>query len=164
MFQFSLRTLLVLGVVVAVGCAALTHPTKVWCNAIVTLMFFSLLLSTIAALFGQGRVRTSAGGFGVAAWLYFMVVFSSFFTIEEHLLTTQALGPLERVMARSPEESAGSPRLAMTPEEFVGIPGLTIRHFHVIGQTLWTMLAGIAGSFLAVWFSGRTDAKSSDGG
>jgi len=163
MFQFSLRALLVLGVLVAVGCAALTHPTKAWCNAIVTLMFFSLLLATVAAIFGKGRVRTSAGGFAIAAWLYFIVVFSSFFTLEDRLLTTQALEPLERFMARVSEESVNSPRLAMTPEEFVGIPGLIIRHFHVIGQALWTLLVGISGSFLAVWFSRRSGAKSSGG-
>ena len=49
MFQFSLRALLVTAVVVAVGCAALIHPTEVWRQAVVTMTVVILLFSTLAS-------------------------------------------------------------------------------------------------------------------
>lgn len=147
MFQFSLRALLVTAVVVAVGCAALIHPTEVWRQAVVTMTVVILLFSTLAAIFGQGSLRASAGGFAVAGWLYFLLAFVPAFNVRDHLLTGQSLESLENVIYGYPDRLLNSSLFTPDGSQLVtGSGNSTIRlweftgrngNFHDIGHALW---------------------------
>ena len=165
MLQFSLRSLLLVAVVVAIGCAALIHPTEVWRQAIVTMTVLMLMISTLAAIFGQGSVRVSAGGFAVAGWIYFLLAFSPSLTIREHLLTSQVLDMLEKVIHDESERSVNTiPFMSDGSQLVTGTGNSTIRlwdlsnrngNFHDIGHALWALIFGMFGSLVAGWFSRR---------
>lgn len=165
MLQFSIRTLLLVAVVVAIGCAALIHPTEMWRQAIVTMTILIIMISTLAAIFGHGNVRASAGGFAVAGWLYFLLAFSPSLSIREHLLTSKGLDMLEHVVLGESERSVNTiPFMPDGRQLVTGTGNSTIRlwdlstrnsNFRNIGHALWTLTFGMIGSFVAGWFSQR---------
>jgi hypothetical protein len=158
MFQFPLRALLLCVVAVAIGCAALVHPTDLWGRVVVTVTVVILIASALAAIFGQGSLRVSAGGFAVAGWLHFLLTFSPWLDIREHLLTSQVLEILEKSIhgetGRTPATISFSPdgkRLV------TGSYDSTIRlwqldthngDFYNIGHALWTLIFGVFGDTL----------------
>ena len=164
MLQFSLRTLLLVAVVVAIGCAALVQPTEIWRQAVVTMTVLILLISTLAAIFGQGSLRATAGGFAVAGWMYFLLAFSPSLNIREHLLTGNVLETLDKVIHG---ESKSDVTFFWTGSQLAPSGNSTIRlwpstsrnnDFHNIGHALWALVFGMVGSFVAGWFS-RQDKR-----
>ncbi|MCL4853931.1 MAG: hypothetical protein KJZ78_21435 [Bryobacteraceae bacterium] len=81
MLQSSLRTLLLSAILVAIGCAALVHPTEAWRQVIVTITVLAIMLSTLVVIFRQDTVRIAAGGCAVMGWLYFLLAFTPVFAI-----------------------------------------------------------------------------------
>lgn len=172
MLQFSLRTLLLVAVVVAVGCATLVHPTEIRRQAVVTMTVLILMISTLAAIFGQGSVRVTAGGFAIAGWVYFLLAFAPSLNIREHLLTGHVLGTLENVIhgeANRTVNILSGPWNGSQPVTGTGSYNSTIRiwdssgrnnDFHNIGHALWALIFGMFGSFVAGWFS-QSPAPSS---
>lgn len=174
MFQFSLRTLLVAAVIVAIGCAALIHPTEVWRQAVVSMTVLILLVSTLAAIFGQGSLRVSACGFAVAGSLYFLLAFAPAFNVREHLLTTHSLETLEKGIHHETQPSLNNLSIPWNGSQLVtGTGDSTIRlwdvtgrngNFHSIGHALWTLIFGVIGMSMARWFCQRPTPLSSGKG
>lgn len=167
--QFSLRSLLFVVVIAAVGCAALVYPTEMWRQVVVTMTVLLLTFSTLAAVFAQGRLRVCSGGFALAGWLYFLLVFSSPFGTREYLLTTDLLEVLGEAIHGEPVPAPTSVPFSPYRGWFVtGSDMSTVRlwslngrnsNFHNIGHALGTSVFGVIGSFVAGWLSQRATRK-----
>lgn len=72
-FQFSVRWLLGLVALVAVGCAALFHASPLWTSVVLTVTSALLLTAIVAAACRRGRARAFWLGFAVLGWGYFWV-------------------------------------------------------------------------------------------
>lgn len=165
MLQFPLRALFFSAVVVAVGCAALIHPTEVWRQAMVTMTVLILMVSTLGAIFGHGGFRVSAGGLAIAGWLYFLLAFAPSFNVREHLLTSQVLDAVEKIMPTETEHSLKKSSFLWDGDQLVsGSGSSTIRlwdlsnhndNFHCIGHALWALIVGVIGSLFSGWFFQR---------
>lgn len=68
--QVSLRTLLLLVAVIAVGCGALTHPTKVWLLTVAAMSMVLFLMAAVSSIFERGDRRTFAIGFLLCSTLH----------------------------------------------------------------------------------------------
>lgn len=163
MLQFSLRTLLLSAILIAIGCAALVHPTEVWRQVIVTITVLALMLSTLVVIFRQGTVRIAAVGCAVMGWLYFLLAFTPVFAIRDHLLTTRSLDTLGMLTSAVSGSANRYPTFTSDRRQLVtGSSDSNIRlwnltgnkrNFHDIGHALWTLIFGVIGSVVAGWLS-----------
>jgi len=68
-FRFSLLTLLGVTAYVAIGAAALTHPSIGWLSAVESAVYICLAIVTIVAIYGVGGSRPFCVGFLIVGWI-----------------------------------------------------------------------------------------------
>jgi hypothetical protein len=169
MLRFSLSALLTVVFLVALGCAALLYPNEIWRRVLVTLALGSLLFATVLAVVRRDRPPVFAVGFAITGWIYLLLVFNSVVSIQDHLLTTQSIHWLRRMMhEEDPNANAGYVLLNSGPwQQFAFNSGgaqsiytSTLApmlanspsiepSFAVIGQSLWTLILACLGGFVA---------------
>jgi hypothetical protein len=185
--KFSLATLLVLVLLAAIGCAALTSPNDLWRQAIVTATISALLIATLAA--AADRSRRSATGFALAGWIYFGLAFAPALGLRHNLLSDRAVTWLcaaihdEEVPQQDyPQRAVFSPdgRRLVTSDSrnygtriwdvTTGTARLTVSaaagqfdfiDFTDIGHGLWTLIVACLGGVLATLLGRRNPRTAS---
>ena len=100
-FRFSIASLLVVVLFVAVGFAALRESSDLWESGVFTLTLAALLISILLAVHRTESRRAFWLGFAVFGWIYLGL--SVVPSIESRLMTTKALTYLDsKVPGRSP--------------------------------------------------------------
>ncbi len=182
---FSLKTLLLLVTVSAVGCYALVQHTPLWASIVLTLTYGLLSIAVVLALVRRGSARAFWAGFAAAGWVYLVMALSPLlFAGAPTLMTTKALiagwqyvgSPVPRPTddSSSPYRSSLSDRdlsdleseyndLMMSfgwssdPErrDYVA----AVRAYLQTGQALWSLAWGFVVGMLAAFFSWRERRK-----
>jgi hypothetical protein len=67
-FQFSLLGMFGFMTVAAMGCAALVHPSPLWCSAVAVFVMLALLNAIVGAVLRRGPARRFWVGFLVFGW------------------------------------------------------------------------------------------------
>src|SRR5271157_2029993 len=99
-FRFSIASLLVVVLYVAVGFAALKESSDLWESGVFTLTLAALLISILLAVHRSGSRRAFWIGFALFGWTYLGL--STVRSIESRLITTKALTYLDsKVPGRS---------------------------------------------------------------
>ncbi|HEV3167424.1 MAG TPA: hypothetical protein VGZ22_25670 [Isosphaeraceae bacterium] len=157
--RFSIAGLLGLVLFCAVAFAALRDPTVFWAQVTTSLTLVALIAATLGALIRARPDRARFLGFAVAGWIYATLALGPWFG--EHvaplLLTTRVL---DELFLRVPSID-GKVYVALNAPGPLGGPAydLYLDHgfirFHLIGHALFSVLAGWAGSVLAVLLATR---------
>ena len=71
-FQFSIKALLGLTVLVALGCAALVNVSEWWASVLIEATVAMLLVAVLLSIFRRGRGRAFWIGFAVVGWVYLL--------------------------------------------------------------------------------------------
>jgi hypothetical protein len=76
--------------VIAVGLAALRHPTRLWANATFSMALAMDFGAVVAAISSEGRARSVCSGFAVCGWGYLVLALFPWFeaNIGPQLITT----------------------------------------------------------------------------
>ena len=179
--RFTIASLLVVVLFVAVGFAALRESNEIWDSGVFTLTFAVLLASILLAIHRSEARRAFWIGFAVFGWIYLGLSWVP--SIESRLATTKALAYLEskvpgrpqnffkvQAVAFSPDgnrlatSSLGTVRLwDATTGRLLGGWGGTTENFVRIGHSLIALLAGWFGGLLSrrLWRASRaTDAST----
>ena len=98
MLRYSLGTLFLVLLYLAIGFAALVNASGIWPQVAITLAIAVLVLFSLGAVFSSQGWRTFAIGFSATGWLYFLLVFSELTTIRPYLLTESAMNQLFMTM------------------------------------------------------------------
>lgn len=72
-FQFTLLGLFGLLTAAALGCAALMHPTALWCSAVAIAVVTVLFAAVLGVVYRRGADRAFWVGFAVFGWGYLML-------------------------------------------------------------------------------------------
>jgi WD40 repeat protein len=163
---FSLRSLLVGIVYVAVGCTALAKRSELWTSIVVTGTVATLLLAGIACVFARRKTRAFAGGFTIAGVAYLGAVYAPGIgeRFAPHLATTKLL---DWATLQLHGDAGVASTIAFSPDGRVlaGAYNGTVRLWNVataqplampaflfqeIGHCLWALLLGCLGGMLAV--------------
>ena len=156
MFRYSVLTLLVVVMLVALFCAALAKPSCFLARAIFGLTSIFLFYWTLAAVLSRSR-KPFAVGFAVVGWAYFVFAFSFllFLQRDELLLTEWVLD--EIVIARYGElgkvEALESIVVSVSSDE--DSPEDIRRSFRHIGHCLFTLILATVGGLTATWLAKR---------
>jgi hypothetical protein len=88
--RISIAGLMGLILVVAVGLAALHHPTRLWSNAAFSLAIGLDFGAVVAAIASEGRARSACSGFAVCGWGYLVLAVFPWFeaNVGPQLITT----------------------------------------------------------------------------
>ncbi|REJ66591.1 MAG: hypothetical protein DWQ31_14190 [Planctomycetota bacterium] len=84
--RYTIRDLMVLMVLVALGLTALMNAGPIWASLFTGIVVVFLMFATLAALVRRGRVRAGWTGFAVFGWTYFLLT-SQIFTYNINLPT-----------------------------------------------------------------------------
>ena len=175
MLRFSLATLLLVVLFVAIGCAALVNATEIWRQAIVTLTIVVLVVATLAATCIGGRTRPFVVGFSVAGWIYLVLVSVSALELRDDLLTDKAISLLFKTMHGDAESNVisftGDSLMIDTPYSVTGLDtsgmfgGTTpmvnnatqVNYFDFsgIGHALCTMIVAFVGGWIVFGLTAR---------
>jgi hypothetical protein len=191
MLRFSLGSLLAAVLVVAVGCAALVHPTPLWSQIVFTATLVLLLSATVLAV--VARPQPFASGLTIFGWGYLLLTSGPWSaSVRPHLLTETALAKLSPLVT-DPNDPAqqviyasgvyGSPTLwgggstiwttsTNLNTSYVAYPTLTthpvmsegVASLHQIGHALWANVFGVIGGAVgryAAWRKTRSDGLAS---
>jgi hypothetical protein len=158
--RFSMLGLLGVVVASALAFAALRKPTFHAASLTMTAVLTILLFALLAAKFG--RYRTFAFGFAVFGWGYAVLALApGFWTdVRPYLIASHLLGDLANLLGltNNRERSLNSnllPRGSGLDAWFMTIHG---ERFQRIGHSLFAVLHGVFGGFLAVWIEARRKA------
>ena len=75
MRRFSIRTMMAVIVISAVGLAAIRNCSAVWAGAMFSITFFTLICSLLGVVFGRNMRRTYWSGFAVLGWSYLFLIY-----------------------------------------------------------------------------------------
>jgi hypothetical protein len=178
--RYSIKTLLAVCTLVAVSCAGLIVATSAWAAAFFTGALLLVLASIVAAIVRRGPARAWWIGFAILANGYFWLAMyvdghvpyrtdlSQF--QEPRLITTHLLLAVDPHFHRYLRlaKTSGVPSAAPTPVYFGGRGRMYVdagdrAHFVQVGQSLFTLMFGLAGGWLGSWFY-RRDAAAAEGG
>lgn len=98
MLRYSLGTLFLVLLYLAISFAALVNGSGIWPQVAVTLAVAVLGLFSLGAMFGSPGWRVFGIGFSATGWLYFLLVFSSLTSVRPYLLTESAMNQLYMTM------------------------------------------------------------------
>jgi hypothetical protein len=161
--RFSMFGLM--GVVVASGLAfaALRKPTfhaaSLTMTAVLTILFFALL----AAKFGNHR--TFAFGFAVFGWGYAILALAPGFWsgVRPYLIASHLLGDLANLLnlpnAEQPHPNHDWTRVPLDSGLDVWFTTVRGERFQRIGHSLFAVVHGVFGGFLASWIESRWKAR-----
>lgn len=147
--QFSLRTLFVAVIFIAIGCAALVYASDLWLLSFSTLMIGLVMAAAVIGMFGQGTGRVFAVGFLMCSVAYLALVY---LVLEREnygigrIATTRILKQLHELRT----DKATSP----------GAPvSVAIGQYHTfmqIGQLIWSIVIGAIGGLAATTVARRS--------
>jgi hypothetical protein len=147
MARFSLLRLFEFVGFVAVGCAALTTPTRVWSAAISVIAYLLLPYSVFSAVYGRSAGRPFWLGFTVLAWGYLALDHVGKAERPPNLLTTQHLQNL--ILGPPPPLPANAEMVDVLSSPAYQEYASAEKHFGIIAHWLWTLLLGFIGGLLA---------------
>jgi hypothetical protein len=161
--RFSIRTLIALVTLAAVGCAALANPTDLWASAV-----FSGTLLILAAALLAAIARRSVGAVGFiacgAAYLGLILAPGAETNVVPHLLTSKGLVELEKSWHPPPQPTSvpanaptvippgQGPFFASFTNDIFATWG---SRFQRIGHCLFALLFAAVGGLLAAWLCAR---------
>jgi hypothetical protein len=174
--MFSLRTLLLAVVVVAIGVAGLTTRNVWWASVIAIFTWMSVSAAIIIAISVRGMPRCSSVGFAVCGASYLCIVFGQPFQIfASSLLTSRVVISAWQALdiQRPPPQSSGG--LIIGPSTDIEnvnlIPYLNwnsaegvdyyyhLRSFHIVAHCLWAWLFGSLGALFAGYLARQRSAQ-----
>lgn len=148
-FQFSIGRLLIAVTCVAIACVALRYATTMWSCVMNTLLVFTLLFAILGTIFGRGEQRAFWCGFALFGWAYFYVATSSWSGDPVVVAPTKFLWAyLEPLIHQQELEGWG---WQMLPNTGFGVKRMDqpARYFHEVGDALASLVAALAGGYLA---------------
>jgi len=170
--RFSLNAFLVTTAYIAVVVGAVVAGTYEWADTVFTISLGVILVATLAAVFLSSASRTFWRGFCLIAWIYMFLVFGPMADeLRQHLVTDRALKVCQRVLA--PIQAAkyvrpgfelqqvGENRYRTGPRSNFDIWGGSWEALQRTGHSVWAILLGLVGGYLAVVFSGRGGSRQS---
>lgn len=170
MVRFSLATLLVLMLFVAIGCAALVNANDTWRQAIVTLTVITLTVSTLVAVVRRDKFGLTARGFAVAGWIYLILALVPAVGLRNELLTDKALVWLVgRIHGQRAPEQTWPGELEFSSEgTLIGLVNISTvqtweantaqrNDFYIIGHALWAIVLACLGGIVARLVGGVTN-------
>jgi hypothetical protein len=131
-----------------------------------------VLLATLAALFDNGTQRDFWRGFCVIAWIYLFLAFGPWAVgqVRDHLVTDQLLRPIHRLITPTHAAQYVEPGFQLQqksentyqtgPRSVFEIWGGTWQVTQRIGHSMWAILLGLAGGYLAIYFGNQRKAAS----
>jgi hypothetical protein len=154
--RLSVSSLGVTVALLALGCAALTRSTPIWASVVFTATVVVLALAILRAIYSRGASRAFHLGLAVCGWLYLMDT-----AVRKHDGTINNLHPaLLTTVVLDRSLSHVIPDV-LTWDPSGQIDGVTAEYevrmqsYYQIGHALWTLLVGLAGGWLAVYFRER---------
>ena len=174
--MFSLRTMLLVVAVVAVGIVGLTTRNIWWASVITTLTWATIAAMIVGAIVCRGARRYFSIGFGVTAGCYLLITLSLMFEpFTRTMVTNRLIGVAWRSLdVPRPEEGSDPYRYSESSqhedvEEYamlgyivVGETGemrqwaRELRSFFIVGHCLWALLFGFLGALLANYLTRET--------
>jgi hypothetical protein len=185
--HFSIRTIMAVIVVSAIGMAALRNADELWAGLMLLLVLVAGGIAVLGALNLLGRERAWWQGFAVFTGGYLVAVLSP---VQSHLATTQMLiamhpvvtspgtGPpvypiywRQRAQALATIESLKATGRGPADRELIGAMNVLANlnsqlagtpnqdEFLRVGHSFFALLAGLLGGTVAVWFYGRRDRQ-----
>ncbi len=166
--QFSLKWLLAFTAFVAVSLVALINANGLWLNSFRTAVLASVLVATLGALWSVGRSRAFCGGYAIVAVCFFTRFFGE--QLASDFITHDALSAIHARAFHFTQEDVRNLELVRQSDYFdiVGVPvsnadgSATIlvvrpkRHYFLeIGHSACSILVGIIGGYIAMWFYRR---------
>ena len=158
-------------VVVAVGCAALVSTSRIWVHGLFTVVIVALLLGVLAAVHELHEFRAFWLGFCLFGATYFALSIGPGSQLTEPYLATAALldvgyqlVPKREVRTTTVHVPKGTPGIRRDGPNgaylgtFVAFPFET--HFRLVGHLLTTLIAGMVGAAVSVWFHRRNSHPS----
>lgn len=163
--RFSIRTLLVATAYIAVVVTAFVSGTERWADFVFSLSIAIILVATLAALCLRDSRRTFWRGFCLVAWIYSALVFGPGLagSIRSHLVTNEILRSFHRELAsiyvaRDVEpgfelQRVGDNVFRTGPNKSFNIWRASWLANQRTGHSVWAILLGLAGGYLATYFS-----------
>lgn len=142
--RFSVRTMLLLVLVVAIGCAVWRAWPAVFFGGVLTLTLAALTAATIVACFAGGAARRAGSGFAICGWFYLFLTLGVYLEqIGSSMVTSWSLDVL----------------IGWTYQYPTGVPLNLPLAMVVAGNCLWAGVIGLAGAFIAMSL-GRSRASA----
>ena len=176
LLQFSLRSLLVATVLIALGCAALLNATPVCASLVLSATLGVLVVAILGSIYRTGRTRAFWLGMAIVGWAYLWLArqpddslrplsdprarFLEQGPLVTTLLLQQAYIDVLRLLRPPPPPSEfvieGSYAMVrVAPQSYP-----TQTDFITVGHSLWALLLGFLGGLLARWFYATRQTRS----
>ena len=155
MFRYSVLTLLVVVLVLAVFCAALAKPNGLWWQVIVTLSIVVLLAFTLLAVVNNRSRRPFVLGFVLTGWLYFGLTFATLgLRDRDALLTNGVANYLASALHGHLHDQVF--RVNLNWSDATDATGYeAYQYFMDIVHCLWTLVLAAIGGLTTTWLAKR---------
>ena len=165
MHRFSIRALMVLIVVAALGLVALRNARYWWTGLLPLMAAVALEVAILGAMFLRGRRRVWWVGAAVSVGAYLFLTLDPWLSSDLGTayvlkyayarLTPEENGPQYVDIRDIPVDSRLRPLLPET---------VTFDAFERIGHAIFALLLGVLGGTVAVWFYARRERATAAGG
>jgi len=152
--RFSLKTILAVVTLAAVGCAALANPTGLWASVVFSGTLLVFFCATVAAFSRRAAIPFAVFGWGYLALILLPAEADK--TIVPHLITSKGLVELESWWYSPPQPTRdlaiapGGPVLAFFIE-----PTWNSSPFQRIGHCLFALIFAALAAMVAGWLAAR---------
>jgi len=162
MRRFSIRMLMAVIVVSAVGLAAIRNCSAVWAGAMFSITYFTLICSILGIVFGRKMRRVYWSGFAVLGWGYLFLLYVPFLydNVGRLLLAPNLFEYLEEVLHANSQGGGlqslplGMLGAAATGGGFSGPTGIdAISDCVRIGIAMEALLWAALGGYVACYFA-----------
>jgi MFS family permease len=176
--RFSLKTLFIAVLVLAIALAALKFANPIWASSLFTLLLVVLFAGFLGAVFGRGERRVFCAGLVLSGLGYLLAVYGPWFEshVSGHLATTRLLNhvhsgskkstfvpvsastsysELARMLRNPGDDTAARDRqVVMTTQPAMGVRvtiGPSRNDIMRVGHSLFAFLMAVAGGATARW-------------
>jgi membrane protease YdiL (CAAX protease family) len=159
-WQFTIRSLLLALVLVAIACVALLNANRWWASGCKTASFALLTAAILLAVHSGREQRAYWVGFAVAGWVYVLLLAATAFGLSTELITVEALDNLYPLFPWKEKAVAGELSLAfgqggtMTAQEVVHR-----NSFDAVGHAFFALIAALLGGTLSQWLYHRRQMR-----
>ena len=173
MKRISIRTLMAVILLSAIGLAAFRNPSNLLIELLLLTPLAAISASILGAFLQRGRDRAWSAGFALVGMSYMVITGSHRLgdLIRPHLATTHLLeyvhaelaAPEIQAMVSNALTAFESAQGSVVPthkstrpryQRFLRGPAF-YEHFQRVGHSLFSLFAGLLGGTVAVWFSSR---------
>lgn len=160
--RFSIKGLMVVVILVAIGIAALRSASELWASFVLTLTFGLLATAGLGALFSRGERQVFWIGFAAFGWGYVLVCFCT--DVGQRMVTNPIIdrfyaahGPWKRVnfVIATPAAAGALPSQPVPVASVLAWESPQHQSFRRIGHSLFGLLAALLGGFVARYFAAR---------